>query len=275
MFLPILSGLSSTGSFLTNLFTGFDQQKAQKEALEQQAQYMQKATDLADEQLQFFKGQQDAWESVFGSIQDNLSGFYKNLSPESVAAKNIQNLEMEFNRASTQVNEQLAKRGLSNSGASVAANANLAQNLAYQRAEARSNAGFQVAQAQQDYLANIGLPQRGQNLASLGASYQGLANAYQNQANFYGQQAGQAGQAAASSFAGAGSALGSAAGNIAIASALGGGEQSKLSSYLAGTPSTTPTFGVTKDYASVYAPISSGLKKNSYDYELPLLSQYT
>lgn len=275
MFLPILSGVSSAGSFLTNLFTGFQQQKAQKEALENQSKYLQKVTDLADDQLQFFKGQQSAWESVFGSIQDNLSGFYKNLDPESVAAKNIQNLEVEFNRASTQINEQLAQRGLANSGASVAANADLAQNLAYQRAEARSNAEFQVAQAQQDYLTNIGLPQRGQNLAGLGASYQELANAYQNQANFYGQQAGQAGQAAASSFAGAGSALGSAAGNIAIASALDGDGQSKLPSSLNGAPSTTPTFGITKDYSDVYAPISSGLKKNYYDYNLPLLSQYT
>lgn len=203
----IVGGIGAGIGGISSLVGGIESAKAQKEAAKAQQQYMNRALDLAEDKLAMFQEQQQAWESVFGSIQDNLAGYYNNLDPNSFAAKNIQNLEMEYNRANTQVNEELARRGLSGSGASISANAGLASDLATRRAEARTNAVGQVAQQQLGFLQGVGLPQQQMITAGLSGGFDTLIGTTGNIANMYGQQANQAGQMAASSFANVGKSL--------------------------------------------------------------------
>lgn len=184
---------------VANLASSIESSVTQKEAMRAQQKYLNKMESLAEDKLALFQRKQQAWESVFGSIQDNLAGYYNNLDPNSFAAKNIQNLEMEYNRANTQVNEELARRGLSGSGASISANAGLASDLATRRAEARTNAAGQVAQQQLGYLTSVGIPQQQMITAGLSGSYDSLLNATGNIAQVYAQQASQAGQMAANS----------------------------------------------------------------------------
>lgn len=203
----IVGGIGAGIGGISSLVGGIESAKAQKEAAKAQQQYMNRALDLAEDKLALFQEQQQAWESVFGSIQDNLAGYYNNLDPNSFAAKNIQNLEMEYNRANTQVNEELARRGLSGSGASISANAGLASDLATRRAEARTNAAGQVAQQQLGFLQGVGLPQQQMITAGLSGGFDTLIGTTGNIANMYGTQANQAGQMAASSFANVGKSL--------------------------------------------------------------------
>lgn len=203
----IVGGIGAGIGGISSLVGGIESAKAQKEAAKAQQQYMNRALDLAEDKLALFQEQQQAWESVFGSIQDNLAGYYNNLDPNSFAAKNIQNLEMEYNRANTQVNEELARRGLSGSGASISANAGLASDLATRRAEARTNAAGQVAQQQLGFLQGVGLPQQQMITAGLSGGFDTLIGTTGNMANMYGTQANQAGQMAASSFANVGKSI--------------------------------------------------------------------
>lgn len=203
----IVGGIGAGIGGISSLVGGISSAKAQKEAAEAQQQYMNRALDLAEDKLALFQEQQQAWESVFGPIQDNLAGYYNNLDPNSFAAKNIQNLEMEYNRANTQVNEELARRGLSGSGAAISATAGLASDLATRRAEARANAVGQVAQQQLGFLQGVGLPQKQMITAGLSGGYDTLIGTTGNMANVYGQQANQAGQMIANSFGNVGKSI--------------------------------------------------------------------
>lgn len=203
----IIGGIGAGIGGLAGLFGGNSAAKAQKQAQEQQQRYMERSMQIAEDKLNMFRQQQQAWENVFGSIQENLAGYYKNLDPTSFAAKNIQNLEMDYNRANTQINQELARRGLTNSGAAIAANVGLASDLATRRAEARTAAPTQVAQMQQGFFQGLGLPQQQMITAGLAGGYDNMINTANSIANMYGQQAQQQGQIAAGSYANVGKAI--------------------------------------------------------------------
>lgn len=192
---------------MMNIMSSMESNNEKRRANEKLVKAISKTQELATEKLHMFQEQQRVWENLFGSIQNNLSNYYKNLDAESLAAKNIQNLEMEYNRASKEVNQELARRGLVGSGADVSANTSLASNLATRRAEARTNAPAQVAQQQLGYLAGVGVPQQNSITAGLANSYDTLLQANSSLTNLYSQQAASAGQMAANSMAGVGQSI--------------------------------------------------------------------
>lgn len=207
---------------VSNIASGISASQSATKAKEAQQDAINKMLEMNDEQIQLMKDQLDNFQAVFGSVEQNLKNYYNSLSADSVAAKNIQNLEVEFNRASTQLNQQLAQRGLSNSGASVAANTSLATSLATSRAEARSNAASQVANQQLSWY-SLGTQQKQAALAGLNNSYSSGASLYGNLANLYGSQANQASTAATQSFSNIGSTVSNAIGQSIVANALSGG----------------------------------------------------
>ena len=132
------------------------------------------------EQLNFQKEQYADWENIFGPIQDNLSSYYKNLSADSVASLGIQNIEQSYVQSRQNLDTQLAKRGITNSGATAAGLTSLENTRMLGKAEVRSTAEQTVAQQQLGFLsAGLGLQSGLQ---------QGVSNAYSNQANILGQQ---------------------------------------------------------------------------------------
>lgn len=222
---------------VSNIASGISAQQDAQKAQKAQQDALNKMIAMNDEQIQLMKDELENFQSVFGSVEQNLKNYYSNLDPNSVAAKDIQNLEVEFNRVNTQLNQQLAQRGLTGSGAAVAANTALATNLATSRAEARSNAAQKVANQQLGWY-SLGTQQKQFALSGLNNAYAQGANLYGNLANIYGNQASSAGQVASQSFSNVGSTINNAVGNAIVANALNGGDSSI-------TPQTTNSSGAT------------------------------
>lgn len=163
--------------------------------------------EASSEQLAFSKQQYDDWQSIYGPIQDNLSSYYKNLSSDTVAALGIQNIEKEYARSSQLLDQSLAKRGLSNSGATTQSMTQLESARMLGRAEVQANAPMVSAQQQSAFL-SAGLGAQSQALS-------GINNAYGNQISLLGQQAANAtsqannySNQAAAGYAGIGSSVG-------------------------------------------------------------------
>ena len=193
-------------------------------------------------QLDFQKEQYADWENIFGPIQDNLSSYYKNLSADSVAALGIQNIEQSYIQSRQNLDTQLAKRGITNSGATAAGLTSLENTRMLGKAEVRSTAEQTVAQQQLGFLsAGLGLESGLQ---------QGVSSAYSNQMNMYGQQAtnqlNQAGQytgQAAQAYSGIGSSIGSGINSYMTYNALNpstntSNTSSGTSNFLGGNTST-------------------------------------
>lgn len=159
-----------------------------------------KATAAGKESLGFEKQKYNEWKAVYGDIQSNLGKYYNTLTPESYAARGVQ----EFNKSNQleleKINTTLAQKGLMTSGTSAAVTLASGLNAAEKKATIRSTADEVVAGEKSRFL-QIGL---GQNP---GASYsQALAN-----------QATQANNRAAQDSATAGKAIGTAITTIGTA----------------------------------------------------------
>ena len=163
--------------------------------------------EASSEQLAFSKQQYDDWQNIYGPIQDNLSSYYKNLSSDTVASLGIQNIEKEYNRSSQLLEQTLAKRGITNSGATTQGITQLESARMLGRAEVQANAPMVAAQQQQGFL-SIGLGVQQQATA-------GINSAYGNQISLLGQQAANSisqannySNQAAAGYAGIGSSVG-------------------------------------------------------------------
>ena len=170
-------------------------------------------------QLEFAKQQYADWEGIFGPIQQNLSQYYQNLSPDTYSALGIQNIEKQYAQSRQNLDQELAKRGISNSGATVAGLTQLEQASMLGKAEVRTNAPQMVASAKQGFLnAGLGLQN---NLQS------GISNAYSNQMAVLGQQSTNSLQQsnmyanqAAQGYAGIGSSIGAGVNSYMLYNAL-------------------------------------------------------
>ena len=199
------------GSAALGSITSYSGAKKSSAASAETAAAMRKSAKLQYKatmaQLDFAKQQYNEWQGIFGPIEQNLSSYYKNLSPDSFAALGIQNIEQEYSRSREQLDIALAKRGITDSGATVAGMTELEGNRLLGRAQVRAQAPTQVAQMQQGFL-SIGLGQQAQ-------LQQGINNAYSNQIGVFGQQvsnnlnqSNMYAQQAAQGYATAGSAIG-------------------------------------------------------------------
>lgn len=226
---------------VSNVASGVSAQRDANAAQKAQQDALNKMLEMSDEQIQLYKDQLDNFQSVFGNVEQNLQNYYKSLSADSVAAKEIQNLEVEFNRASTQINQQLAQRGLSSSGAAASANVTLATNLALNRASARSNAEQNVANQQLSWY-TLGQQQKQTALSGLSNAYSQAIGLQGNLANYYGNQASSSGQVATQSFSNIGSTINNAIGGSVVASALDGSNSQMQTTNSTGA--TTSSWGL-------------------------------
>lgn len=181
--------------------------KAAKSASKSADAAAQLQYEASSEQLAFSKQQYDDWQSIYGPIQDNLSSYYKNLSSDSIASLGIQSIEKEYSRSSQLLEQSLAKRGITNSGATTQGVTQLESARMLGRAEVQANAPMVAAQQKQGFL-SVGLGSQQQAIS-------GINNAYGNQVSVLGQQAGNnLAQAqnytnqAAAGYAGIGSSIG-------------------------------------------------------------------
>lgn len=73
-------------------------------------------SQMSQEGLDFAQGLLDQWESTFGSVEQNLSDYYKNLDPEKYAVQNKARLDEALQKSMQQFNETMAANGLQSAG---------------------------------------------------------------------------------------------------------------------------------------------------------------
>lgn len=153
------------------------------------------------DQLAFNQQQYDDWKSVFGDVQANLAGYYKALTPDTLVASGVQQINQEYANANQQITQTLAQRGISSSGLEAQAMTDLATKQAQDTATLKTQAPQLVANEKMKFL-SLGLNQGANAVAGMNNAYGTQATLAANQANMYNQQAAQAS-------AGVGSALSS------------------------------------------------------------------
>lgn len=156
------------------------------------------AADASAAQLAFAQEQYDDWLDIYGPIQDNLSEYFQNLTPESYAASGLEDFEGEFQRSMTQLNESLVQRGIDpSSGVGLSLEQQSKLDAAETRADIRKSARDTVTAQKMEFL-GLGM---GVDKSS------GVTNALS-------QQSQTANQLAAESRASANAALANTAGTI-------------------------------------------------------------
>jgi hypothetical protein len=149
----------------------------QKRAANNAANQQAFANGLTTEQLDFQKQQYSDWKDIYGDIQSNLGDYYKSLSASDYEARGVTQVQQEYSKANTQLQEQLAQRGISNSGIAAAAATSLTQQLANATTEARITAPEKVNQQKMSFL-GLGLGQGAQMLGTIAnVSNNGASNA--------------------------------------------------------------------------------------------------
>lgn len=199
------------------------------------------SSEAAAAQLAFAKEQYADWEKVYGPIQDNLSSYYNSLTPNTIEAAGIQNINQQYTLANKQITQSLAQRGISSSGLEGQAIVDLASKQAQDTANLKIQAPLMAAQEKSKFL-SLGMGQYSGATA-------GVQNAYGTQATLAANQASMYNQQAASATAGIGASLSSGVNslmsynamnqqNALMKSALGAGIYPSAS--LGGTQSIWP-----------------------------------
>ena len=125
------------------------------------------ATAMSKEQIEFAKKQYEDWKKIYGPIETNLGEYYKNLTPEKLTSLGLQNQQKEFQIAQAATAQDMAQRGITDSGIDIAAQTNLKFQNATARATIRTDAEQKVAEQKLQFL-GVGLGQGSGLLANVG-----------------------------------------------------------------------------------------------------------
>lgn len=178
--------------------------KSASKAANKAAESNDAATLATLEQLDFAKQQYADWQATYGDIQENLSSYYSNLTPEYYAARGLEAFNQEQQASMTRIEQNLAQRGLGDSPLAASINAQSELNAAESRASIRAGAEDAVSQQRANFL-SIGM---GSNPSG------SVSAAYQNMATVLGNQASQANQYAQNAAIASGQAWGNAVSTI-------------------------------------------------------------
>lgn len=171
---------------------------ASSKAASKQAKAASKASDA---QLAFEQERYDDWKEVYGPLQDNLSNYYSNVTPDYYATAGLETFEQQYQIGLQRLDENLAQRGIDpSSGIAVSMESQAELNAAETRAQIRRDAPRQAAEDKSRFL-QIGL---GQNPAN------SVGNALSQQNQIAQQQSMYANQAAGDAWAAAIPAVGTA-----------------------------------------------------------------
>jgi hypothetical protein len=116
----------------------------------------QVASNAEQARLDFEREQWDEWQTTYGGIEDSLAAYYETLTPTMRITQGLEAHEKEMNRARQMISENLAQRGISNSGIATQINTELAVSSAEERARIRAAAPLEVAKEKLGFL-QVGL----------------------------------------------------------------------------------------------------------------------
>ena len=161
--------------------------------------YNKQAMQLNQQQIDFAKQQYEDWKNIYGGIEQNLSNYYDNLSPQLIETQTLQSLQQSYQQQRNEMNQYFAQMGIESG-----VQADLMQELGMQKirdeATAKVTAPMKAAEAKQSFL-NIGLNQKG-------SAINGIQNAIGNRANLASSFANQETQLANQAYKNAGQTFG-------------------------------------------------------------------
>ncbi len=144
-------------------FVGLTDYEGEEAAREQAATQSDRSYALTKEEIEFQREQYADWKAIYGPLQEDLGTYFKNLSGDKLAAKQVEAIQLEGQKAQQQTDVALAQRGLTGSGIEAQA---LMQNqfgTSMQKASARASADELAAQQKMGFL-GLGLGQGTQML---------------------------------------------------------------------------------------------------------------
>lgn len=151
---------------------------------------------ISQVQLTDAQAAQDRHNEIYGSLEENLAGYYEELTPKAREEQGLVRYEGEFMRAKDSVVSSMAQRGLTGSGIEGEALNTMEMQAASDRALIGEQAEQDVRSEQLGFL-GVGLGQ-GE------IAQQNVASASQTMANVYGSQSSTAAAEAANAASAAG-----------------------------------------------------------------------
>ena len=196
----------ATAIVATGAISAYSSSQAAGEASEasQAATAAQSASAAAE--LEFAKEQQARWDEIFGPTQDVLAEYYKNLDPEDVAAKNVQQIQTGYQDYQKQLDVSLAQRGMTDGGLSAELTSQAMYGTEMQKAQARADAPQEVAEQQMNFL-GLGMGIAPSLQAGVQTAYGAEQAAYSSQYSAASAQQAQADASFSSAISGIGTGL--------------------------------------------------------------------
>lgn len=141
-----------------------------------------RASDIANQRMDFNQAQLDKWEQMFGGIEENLSNYYSNLDPTKFATQSKSDFSASMDKQMSQFNDTMASKGLMTAGQTAQTAKEAAFAKAAGNAQIDMKAPEQVAQMQQGWLQQ-GANQRANAISGINNAYAGQQGIQTNQAN--------------------------------------------------------------------------------------------
>jgi len=168
-------------------FAGLTDSERQKRLEDKANELSERSINLAERSFDVQKSLLDKWGSVYGNIEENLSDFYKNLTPTKIESFGLQVQEKAFNISRDRLKKVFKQRGIESSGIATEALTDLEVNRAVQRSTVRATAPEKTAQLKQNFL-SLGLPQKQTLAKTLASAGSGVAGVASQAANLAGSQ---------------------------------------------------------------------------------------
>lgn len=266
MAVPAALAVMGAISAVSSLASGIMNSQSQKEQLKLQQEAFDFIKQQSEENKAMWAQELADFEASFGPIERTLNTYYNDLTADKAIASGMQEIAKSYATAKSELNAELAQRGLSTSGAAAAGLSNLAANRASAEATVRKNAQAEVMAAKNAWL-DKGLQQKQQALAGMSNAFGKASNTGMYMANKYGAAASAYGNAASSALSSLGSSIGSiASAGLKYSAMNDSGSGSSVSSGTTSIPSSTAS--ITNPKAMYYDSTTNTIVNPNQDWTM-------
>lgn len=161
----------------TTDYIGLTDHKGAEEMRKSAEKQQDIANKFTEDEITFQREQYADWKKIYGPLQEDLGTYFKNITGDAIAAKQITQIQAGSQVAQRQTDQALAQRGISNSGLAAATLSQNIYNTEMQKANVRASADDFANQQKAGFL-GLGLGQGTQMLgiqAGVSSSGAGVA----------------------------------------------------------------------------------------------------
>jgi len=186
------------GDLLGGIFGGIEGYYQYK-GMSKMADAYKEAVGIQKEQLNFYKQMYKDWYKVYGSLQEDLGTYFKNLTGDKISAKERQAIQKAMQETQEELSQMMAQRHIANSGLEASLYKDITFQGEIQKALSQANAEDKAVAMKSQFL-GLGLGQNTQiaggmsNVsANLSTTMQGYGQALGQQYNTIGNAIGKLG----------------------------------------------------------------------------------